>query len=357
MANQNDIGSTLYDANAQAGQGIFDGLKYLAMLIPRVTAQAGAGLGTLSTYRPGGDNSTMGQSMNQNMAQAYNDPLKAIMGEVAKKSLTKNLSAHADNLLATNPQGAQILATHIPQPQQLGTGNQGGLNGPLTTSSPIDQQVLQAQQANQQVQPQAQPPQQAGQNPLEILGQLLKNSWNGGVDAMMAPIELQKAQAGQLRQQTQNMTPKGALALKTAEGEAPLSTLEAAQWGPQGIQERTLEAGGFTAQKQAYTDQIKSLDEQEKNLNDYLKQQQGIAKDLPGGMWFHQDLIKNVQGDIQKVRDYRTSIQKSMDALVPKQPNFPGKSNGGGGTVQIRNKKTGETKTVSAEQAKKMGAV
>lgn len=221
---------------------------------------------------PVGNATTMAAQQGMNMGQQSGDALAPIMGDVSKKVLTKYLTGHAENLLATNPDaGAQILAAHIPGntggasgswgPSSTGTSTQLAPNQLGNSPTNVSNQATLAQPPAQ-TQTQQTPQAQGGVNALGIIGNLLHNFSQGAGQAMMnsagvGQFQGQQAQAGLMRQQMQNMNPNGGIqAVGQAQSQVPLTQ----------EQKANVQAGVNTASIQSMNDQMARLQAQRDQL-------------------------------------------------------------------------------------------
>lgn len=140
------------------GQATLQGL--LSLINPQQVGQRAMGMGQAAydmagapfralgaaSAQPVGSNPTgpMAQAAFGMDKQAPIDPLeKAKMDEIMKLRKEQVREAYQSG----------VPLEHMAQPQQLGTGMQGGYGGPQTTSAPIDQQVLQFMTQQQQQAP------------------------------------------------------------------------------------------------------------------------------------------------------------------------------------------------------------
>lgn len=284
---------------------------------------------------PVGNMTNMAANTGMQLGQKAADPVSQIMGDVAKKSLVKYFTGHADNLLATDPNGAQILAAHVPQANGPAMGG-GQLNpnsgasasfapqaAPGQTQSPI------AQPPQQAMAPQAQPSQ--GTNPLQVLTSLL-----GQVRQLTTTPEhrLLNAQAQLTSQQAQNQTPEGAVALEKAKAEGvPPTQFEKSQ----------LAGLGYTAQVQAVNDELTRIQSDKQNVVEQLKAALDLRNPIQKGLGTPGVQVKALQSQLMSLNKAEAQVHQKMVGLFNKQPNTKQSGQEQSGPFQVGQSLNGET--------------
>lgn len=236
------------------------------------------------------------------------NPTQAILAKIADKTLTKRWTEHAeqtpDSVLLAH--AAPLYASSNKQNNQMDNANS------QTGQAQSNGQYMGAPQpqSNEESIP-AQNPAKSS-NPMEIIGQLLSERFKQANDAVMAPTNLANAQAAHLGQETKNMTPEGALALKTSESKTPLNTYEKA----------SLAAGGFQAQASALNNQLERMNQDQTNLESLIKTYEGVRGPLnkmTGGPSKEMKQLQNQWSTLQKAK---AGVHTRLAKLYGQQPDF-----------------------------------
>lgn len=304
------------DYGTAAGMGVQDVLGGLLKLAASPFSVGGTMLGNIAGTPAGQTPDVMAGT-----GAALNNPLGPYQKGVAK-ALTQAGQAHAAEALqqGVNPNDIQshpIMqnSTQNPLPNTgISTGDSTQtFTAPTSTTS-------------------SQPSQQSSQNPLQILSNILGIKGGDVVNGAYQPRQalgflgenpesiIAHAQAANLGQQTQNITPKGALALETAKAQTPLNTYEKA----------SLAAGGFSAQTAALNDQLQRMTQDQTALENLMKTYEttrGPFNKMAGGPSRE---MKQLQNQWSALQQSKAKIHTQLASLYGKQPNFnPSSVNGG----------------------------
>lgn len=243
-----------------------------------------------------------------------------------QKGVSKALSAageaHATEALQSGIPPEQIQAHPImnagsPQGDNalnaLSQTGQGQANGQYLGYQPPAQTPQAAPQAQAPITPQH----------LDLLHSILTGAGMAGMNAAgIGNYQNQMAQTAQLKQQTQNITPQGALALKTAEAAAPLSTQQLAEY----------QGTAYGKQLEASSKQV---EESNKALDNATQQLKAISEFTPIYQKLapveHNKIVQGYQSMVQKMTANRDKYMGQLNRLKSAAPLPPqgGDLNGG----------------------------
>jgi len=249
------------------------------------------------------------------IGNTLNSPVGADLPSVAHKALDKALNdyytPHAQQFVQQNPQQAGMLSDLIKQSKQnsaaqdsatpTGMAQQDGAMNPNGQPAVSGMNPATGMASTPNLQPQIQP-QQGGGNPgLNILAQILQGAGAAG----NAPFNLQNAQAGLARQQTQNLTPG-----------QPLSPTEQAEVG---LRQQENQLKMYESQIEAHSNNLSRLSDAEKNENDSIA---NLSKLSPFEM-NPMDKAKQIAAHVQNLQDIagkKQSLYSNLGILAANPP-------------------------------------
>lgn len=290
MANNQsqDIGTTLYNANGQVGQGISDILGQLLMAIPRATAQVSGAAGALSNVgNPAMSYGDIGSAVKKAFSSGYQNPLANAHQDVTTQVYKKAIKDKATQMQQAGVDPATAMSHALEADKSLGL-HQPEPTGEAGATEETPQAAAPPQNIN---------PKTPFDGPLGILKAIMPYPF--------AMPDLMK----QGWQQNYASTPQGMVDIRKAENALPLST----------EQQSGREVQIYSAKREIANNQLQDLHNQMTDLNSQEAAAHAEAtaamgtSGMLGKTTGRQDILDNLNTKLFNIQTDRGKIARKMN--------------------------------------------